>query len=333
MSKLQAFNTFLLKFKTPVHIGQLGITLEDTDDLIRADTLFSAIISALYQLYPRAEIDNLLKKIIEDPSSLRLSSAFPFIKRDGEITYYFPKPILPFRRIVKRDDLSRKYQKKIKKTVFIPKVFFEKILEGKLLDLNDVKEIEKDELKNFIKKQRIPRVVVNRINAKTNVFYLDALVFHNETHLYSGLFFMVDCKNSEILEYIKSGLRFLQDHGIGGERTYGFGLFEYQMDEITFKVTSENYIVLSPFIPNSNELNKIPMGYYDLIRRGGWVVKTGQRSYPLKPINIIVEGSVFPFRPEGRIVDIAPDDFKAKYHSVYRFGRPFILPIKGGFNA
>lgn len=329
MSKLPTFDTFLLKFKTPVHVGQLGITLEDTDDFIRADTIFSAVINALYSLYPKEEIDNLLKKIIEDPS-LRISSAFPFIKKSNDVTYYFPKPILPLRKIAKQDKLSRKDQKKLKKAMFIPQSLFEKILNGELLDADDVKSIKNDELEKYKKRERIPRVVVNRINAKTNVFYLDAIVFRNEGDTYAGLFFMIDCKEPNIIEYLKSGLRLLQDHGIGGERTYGFGLFEYQLDKITIDTMGENYIILSPFIPKANEISKIPSGYYDFIRRGGWVVKTGLRPYPLKPINMIVEGSVFPFRPEGRIVNIAPNSFRNKYHSVYRFGRPFILPMQRG---
>jgi CRISPR-associated protein Csm4 len=41
---------------------------------------------------------------------------------------------------------------------------------------------------------------------------------------------------------------------------------------------------------------------------------------------MFAEGSVFPFKPEGKLADVTPDGFTA--HSVYRSGISVSLPIK-----
>jgi CRISPR-associated protein Csm4 len=84
---------YRLHFRSPLHVGERGVGLEETRTHVPADTLFSAICSAWRWLYGAETLQSdLLAPFLhgEQPPFL-LSSAFPFA---GEVLF-FPKPLSP----------------------------------------------------------------------------------------------------------------------------------------------------------------------------------------------------------------------------------------------
>ena len=114
----------------------------------------------------------------------------------------------------------------------------------------------------------------------------------------------------------------LGDEGLGGDRTYGMGLFKPEFSEfsdfpkwLVLDGKADLWITMSLYRPNEEELEIEgfqPGGsWYRLVEKGGWIYSIGLR----KPrVTYFEEGSVFKFKPDG----------ENRYLEI--FGRPFIIP-------
>jgi len=54
---MTSFPTYYLSFRSPLHIGERGVGLEETRVHVPADTLFGAICSVWRLLYGRTELE------------------------------------------------------------------------------------------------------------------------------------------------------------------------------------------------------------------------------------------------------------------------------------
>lgn len=279
-----------LKFKTPVRIGELGVGLESVSEVLHSDTLFSAIANAL------ASINGDLEEFIEKIRSgeLKISSAFPF---KGE-EYFLPLPILP-------------YDKKIK-TKFVSKDNFETLIAGEEI----VVKSEEMPYKTF----DLPKVIIDRVTANTNIYYVSLIRFEKDC----GLYFIVDGNGKKVL---KPALKYLEDEGIGGKRTWGLGIFEHEwVDDFEIKTPSESnaFVTLSLVFPK--DLNSIC--YWKPIIRGGWTLKGKQIRKPR--IIMASEGSIFRKKDEGILLDLDDkiENFsKSIGHKVFVNGKSFLIPM------
>ena len=77
-----------LNFTSPLHIGEVGIGLEESSLVLHSDTIFNAICNALAKLYGRDWVTDFLRNFEAKPP-FRISSGFPF----ADETLYFPKPM------------------------------------------------------------------------------------------------------------------------------------------------------------------------------------------------------------------------------------------------
>ncbi|MHA1609126.1 MAG: type III-A CRISPR-associated RAMP protein Csm4 [Candidatus Njordarchaeales archaeon] len=316
-----------MRFKTPFRVGQRGTTLEETDKIIRSDTLFSALIWSAYYLGGLKKANEILEKFLQN--KIRISSSFPFIEKKNRLELFFPKLILPLRKIVE----SVSEIKRVKRAELLPKELFEKIINGEKLNEKDIDGLEKklDELSRFVKIIARPRVTLDRVDASSMLYHAFGMYYGCSEDGASGLYFMLECEE-ELFDEIQSLLNLLRDQGIGGERTYGWGAFEYTIREIIINVPDEAsaYASLSLVSPNKEEWERIAGGesnYYSLIIRGGWTIDP-QTFKPLRKKSLIMlsEGSVFSFRIEGSIQDVTPEGFTS--HKVYKYGRAFLIPIR-----
>jgi CRISPR-associated protein Csm4 len=278
-----------LKFRTPIRIGELGIGLESTSEILHSDTLFNAIANALVNI--NGDLEEFVERIRS--GELKISSAFPF---RGD-TYYLPLPILP-------------YDKKIK-AKFVSKDDFEMLIAGEMIDA-------KPEDMPY-KVYDLPKVLIDRATANTSIYYVSLVRFERNC----GLYFIVDGNGKKLIE---PALKYLEDEGIGGKRTWGLGRFEHEWDDDFNIITpseSNAFVTLSLVFPN--DLNFIQ--YWKPIIRSGWTLKGKQVRKPR--IIMASEGSIFSSRDEGILLDL--DDVVERFsekagHKVFVNGKSFLIP-------
>lgn len=304
------FKVVKLYFRTPIHIGEVGIGLEETSEILHSDTIFSAIVNALS--YLGEDVTTFIEKV--RGGKIKISSAYPFSD-----DYYFPKPLIPPNFV--SPDLRREYGKKIKELKFIPKDFFEKWISHVEVEENELKRLDKEKLSN-IKKYDLPKVFLDRRTKDSSIYYIGLLKFKE-----GGLYFLLDSSNNDYSKLIEPALNILREEGFGGKRTWGFGQFEFDIDTISLDVSKTNsYVTLSLVYPeNINSLL-----YWQFVKRGGWVYSKCSKVQMRKPkILLISEASAFREYEAGTLLDLDEfGDFSAKIgHKVYLNGKSFLIPV------
>uniref|UniRef100_A0A7C3ZQ56 CRISPR system Cms protein Csm4 n=1 Tax=Archaeoglobus fulgidus TaxID=2234 RepID=A0A7C3ZQ56_ARCFL len=183
---------------------------------------------------------------------------------------------------------------------------FEKVISGEI-------EVKGDETPYM--KFEVPKVVLDRVTSNSGIYYLTAVKFGDN----SGLYFMVDGNDG----LIKKALKFLQDEGIGGKRTWGLGKFEMKEDEIQIRESGEFYTTLSLTYPTSLD----SVVYWKPVVRGGWI-NTAKATIRKPKVIMASEGSIFNEAEEGDVINLSiaySDLSKETGHDVYLNGRSFLV--------
>ncbi|WKZ18790.1 MAG: type III-A CRISPR-associated RAMP protein Csm4 [Candidatus Jettenia sp. CY-1] len=79
---------YRLEFKGPTHFGEIGIDLENVGEWVSSDTLFSALINTMSNIYKGDYVSEFIDKFKENHPFL-LSSLFLYNKD----TYFLPRPM------------------------------------------------------------------------------------------------------------------------------------------------------------------------------------------------------------------------------------------------
>ena len=173
-----------------------------------------------------------------------------------------------------------------------------------------------------------PRVGLSRISSHPGEAYFHlGEVFYKDG---AGLYIIVDFKDPSIENKFISTLRLMGDEGVGGDRTVGKGHFEILNNngeeiEINQPENSQNYVLLSLYYPDVNEISDLKDGYYEIIERKGYIYSPYSKTLRKKSIKMFKEGAVFPSFKKGKIVDITPEIFTK--HKIYKYGLAF--SVKG----
>lgn len=323
---------YKLKFLGPTHFGETGIDLENISERLSSDSLFSALINALYITSPRKEADDFLKEFNKNPPFI-ISSLFLY---KGE-TYFLPRPKIEPQI---SEGLKKEKGKDLKKIKWVDVNSFRKWYSG--IQFNE-KEIDSlIELKNYYKNSYIlevrPRVTLDRNTKNSEIYHCGYIYFKED----AGLYGLIAFQKLDYFDSFKSLLMRLGQIGLGGEKTYGCGMFNLiYMDKIQdffkpiFFRSEKYYILLSLYHPNQDEIYNLSENAisYDIIRSKGWIT-SGRYAMPIKrkSIGFFTEGSVFLKKVKGCLVDVTPESlFPDKLnHKVYRYGFAFTAPI-GGF--
>jgi len=327
---------YKLKLKSSIHLGQREGVLEETDTIVHSDTFFSAFCINYSLLYGERELEGLINEFRNGNPPFIFSSLFPFWNEK----IFLP---IPSNQIPKEKDL--------KKLNFIEKDGFEKLLNGEKIEnlkgkykfIPDIDE--KGEGKEPWKIINNPRVGLSRISSHPGEAYFHfGEVFYKEN---AGLYFIVDFKDPSIESKFISTLRLMGDEGIGGDRTVGKGHFGLMGDEgiggdrtvgkghfeilnkdgeeieINQPQNSQNYILLSLYHPDVNEISDLKEGYYEIIERKGYIYSPYSKTLRKKSLKMFKEGSVLPSFKKGKIVDITPEIFTK--HKIYKYGLAFLV--------
>ncbi|WP_457621972.1 type III-A CRISPR-associated RAMP protein Csm4 [Persephonella sp.] len=297
-------------------------------DIPSSYTIFGAICWAYRTIFGERELENLLNSFANNNPSFLISSILP--RKDG--TYYFPKPNLK----AKRGNQELDY-KKLKKISFIDLALFKKVLDGVIkneLDLNN--EIEKNlhKIVSLTSKSSIPHAKIDRLHGTTKGsgdLFFESITTLNES------FLLIAVKDNDIKKKLRIIFSFLQDIGLGGNRSVGygriiFGEFEPFNDlEQYFQNQNDKFVTLSPVIPEKDTYN-FSDSYYDYFTFRGAI----DNNYDFKKIDIwkdkviyLKEGSTLKVKTRKEIYGQFYLAKEINGKKIYQYGLAFPLYIQG----
>ena len=317
-----------LYFTSPLHLSKGKSVLDESFDVLHADTLKSALFVCALELGLVTGDD--AKSFLE---SFTISSAFPFVEKE----LFFPKPEWISSALT--GSLAENDKKKFKKIHFIGQTFFETILDGTLnaLDNKCFKETKYYTATDIgenqpYKSETVQRVVVNRTGEEEpTTFYTERLYFTEGC----GLYFIIDVPDAK-RDIINAALKLLGDNGIGSDKSVGNGQFEFNgFEPFDFQEAKDakHQIALSLYCPTETEIKDeafLNDSAYSLIKRGGYIANPdnfNNSTLRKKSIVMFTEGSVFPRSKTlvGDVKDLKPN-MPTVEHSIWRDGRALFLP-------
>jgi len=319
---------FKLRFKGPTHFGETGIDLENVSERVQSDTLFSALVNAYKELNGIEKTTEFIQSFIEQPKFL-ISSLFVY-KGDK---YFLPRPLID-EHIDK--EIKKSFGKDLKKIKWVDPEGFLKW--QKCLDREEVERLKglQSEYEDSYSVEIRPRVSLDRATCQSNIYHSGFVYFKKDAGLYGIVVFW----DNDFISQFKNLLEILGEIGLGGEKTYGCGMFEIESFERVpdeFKEVlfgdSGNYTLLSLCHPDPSELPQLKEGdaAYDIVRKRGWIT-SGRYAMPFKrkSLGFFVEGSVFKKKPKGALVDVTPESLPEPLpHRIFRYGYALTAPLGG----
>jgi CRISPR-associated protein Csm4 len=200
-------------------------------------------------------------------------------------------------------------------------------------DQKDLPETWRGQQAKALKSQKVwdiqltPRVSIDRLSNYSNIYHIGRTVFAPEC----GLWFVAEMINDDVQAWFENILTYLQDDGIGGERSAGYGAFVWEsMSPPCQPSTDSEYVMLlSRYHPTPQELqNSVLIGdltSYELVDVGGYVTPIGEPARKRQRVRLIEAGSVVRGGITGQLVDVSPTGFQS--HAVYRSGIALAIPV------
>ena len=313
-----------LKFLSPVHFGKVGIGIENSEEILHSDSLFSALCHAWGILYGKTELGDLLQGF---------DGALPFLLSSGFLyrgdTFFLPKPLC---RSPGFEDVGirEKFGRDMKKTKYLPLEVFERWVKGLDIAYESLKESYpryQDGFNSFL----TPRVALDRMSSNSELFQCGLVQFREG----AGLYFLVRIEDDEILRKMGNCLGLSGETGLGGERTYGYGRFEAEFPpagerwERLFEERGDCVTTLSLYHPEVPPAEVIGEASYDLQERGGWIHSPfWKKQFKRKTVVMFREGSVFKSGIKGHLVDVTPSIWdRDEIHPIYRYGYALTVPL------
>ena len=359
---------YKLNFKGGLHLGTRGINLAESAEFIPSDTLFSALLDVWNRL--GKDVDDFVAPYIATSPTppFLLTSAFPFA---GGVRFY-PMPA-DLNRIFSSKILDDKdWRKSLRKIRYFSEGLLRKALAGNALDLDlfpskrtskvengvalqkgqvwlledEVKLLPKhlQREKKFLKalyyldlwkNGEVPRVTIDRIAQSSTLYHAGRVSFAEECGLWFGVEWLDE--NGTYPADFSHCLNALQDEGLGGERSSGYGAFDYDEGEdfslLSAKSGKAGY-TLSRYHPTKAELPDAlseKSAAYKLVNVGGWLHTHERADQRRRKLWMVEAGSIIQVSGEvqGSLTDTKPEyksEAEAFPHPVWRYG--FALPIK-----
>jgi len=326
------------------HLGERE--LDDTSDILHADTLFSALANVYEMALSGAgTIIGLMTS-----GKLRFSSGFYSLQYNNQRLFFLPKPPVEYS--------GTATPKKLKKVKYISLGVWKRFLKtfnnqtpetpACSLDLLAMPSIggefvySEDELigvdekldnKIFRAQQTVPKVKVHTID-KEDCLYHETTVQFTPILLDGGTvrgafyFFLEydDVTPDERTEFM-AALRIMADEGVGGQRSSGRGQFStIELVDVELPVCPNPsfYLGLSLISPvNDYEFHNGLHSYELMLRGGGALGKMGLPDQHRRQARFVREGALLCQNIKGQFVDVSPkhDD------TILRNGFNFAIPI------
>lgn len=193
------------------------------------------------------------------------------------------------------------------------------------------------------------RVRISRISKHSDPFTESKLKFYISKYyikendkeinfrLIPGYYFLLDFSglNNELTDKVLSSIRLIIDEGIGGKRSIGCGLvddvniIELNEDFKYFDLLNNEkkgyFTNISLVYPSKEEIEDVK--FFNIYGRSGFVYSVDTNSLRFNDVKFIEEGAVFKKKIQGKLIQVASDEFIKKYHRVYKNGIGFYLNI------
>jgi CRISPR-associated protein Csm4 len=345
---MRPFPTYYLSFRSPLHIGERGVGLEETRTHVPADTLFGAICSVWRLLYGKKDLEEELLPRFQEPAGAEpffLTSAFPYA---GTIRL-FPKPLVRSLNL----KVNEEDDKVFRRIRYVSESVFASLARGESLRFDRehcisggaawITEDEKEQLSwladdltgdpSLWRKAVVPRVTLDRLSSSSTIWHFGKLILQDGCGLWFAVRFNPDYQG--LRKKFEAVLRLLGDEGLCGERGAGHGLFEVKgtkEQQIPGLVGTKHSVTLSPVWPKNEHQARLLTGdgsAYDLSPRRGWVTSPEAANLRRKVVWMLSEGSVLTEASEGfpgNLANVKPDDCS---HDVWRYGYAFPTGVKG----
>jgi CRISPR-associated protein Csm4 len=324
---------YKLEPRSPFHFGVRGVGIEATEEVFHSDSLFSALCFGVRMWRGEGVLRELLAAFQKSPPFL-VSSLLPYARE----VLLFPKPCLYIQ-------VSEGERPRLKDVRFVSQEVLLALLkgmplEGELAEGNLLQEGavwvtrgERERLEglDFIwQTGRLPRVTVDRASSSSQIFHLGRVRYAEGC----GLYFLLRLEDAFYSGLVDDALSYLEEAGLGGERSLGSGSFKVKRSPFTppWPKEGDGFITLSLYHPTLEELQagilKQPAAY-ELVLRRGWVGSPERGGHRRKSVYFLGEGSLL--RTLGRdfygdLADVTPE-IEPEKHPVFRYGFAFPIPV------
>jgi len=307
------YAVYKLYFNVGVHFG--NGTLADSEPIVHADTLFSALC---HEAIKHGGNDSLSKLVsLTQNDSLVFSDCMPYVSDE----LFIPKPL---KSIVREDNGNSSSKKAFKKLTYISVGKLSDYLAGGLDPLIEVKKLS--ELGKYsIKSQAAIRGLDESMPYSVGVF-----TFNED----NGLYFIVGFKESDNSYFVEELLQGLSYSGIGGKTSAGFGKFDFQISIIPKSLenrlnetASKTMMTISSSMATKVEIKEIIEGSnYLLVKRSGFVSSDTYSENPMKKRDFYLfkAGSCFTNSFKGDVFDVSAGG----KHPVYRYAKPMLIGVE-----
>ena len=181
---------------------------------------------------------------------------------------------------------------------------------------------------------RVPHVTVDRITSASEVFHAGRVSFAPGCGLWFGVAWQrpeetIPGDGLTYREAFRRALAILADDGLGGERSTGYGAFDWTEGEGPTLPEAEPdglLCILSRYHPRRTELPRVLLGEgtaYELTAVGGWLRSWGEAAQRRRRLWLLAEGSVVRADATGDLVDVRPlyPASNGRFpHPVWRYG-------------
>jgi CRISPR-associated protein Csm4 len=365
-----------LTFHSGLRVGTHGVNLEETRVTIPSDTLFAALLDAWRRA--GGDPEAFAAPFVDHPPRppFLLTSAFPFVGQvrffpmPVDLTRLFSKETFDKRgkQIKRIRFLSQALFKKALKGERLDSMLFPEdeyaepeqgvALQGGALWLTAEKqEIERLPAEfrrpagrrhallrlKVWEMSRVPRVTVDRVNSASNIFHAGRTSFAKGCGLWFGVQWLEPdapvSKDSDYRQAFKLTLSLLQDDGLGGERSTGYGAFTWEESgsvSLPDPAPGRPAWILSRYHPRPEELPAAlaaEHSAYQLVSVGGWLRSPDGPAMRRKRLMMVAEGGqvALPQLPAGDVSDVRPiyDNPAGDLpHPVYRYGLALAAGMK-----
>lgn len=353
--------TFPLCFSGGLHVGR-GNGLEEVSVTIPSDTIFSAIADAWRR--SGNNLEHLFKGFTGQEGSppFLLTSAFPIV---GNVRF-FPMPVDLHQLF--SPEVFEERGKELRRIQFFSEGLLRKALLGERLDNYLFPKEEPaeprtgaslqggalwfhlDEMREFPKSfelpenrrhalhrldvwssNPVPRVTITRTSSSSTIYQAGKVFFAEGCGLWFGVQW-VNPNASFTPQDFDKAVTILQDDGLGGERSSGYGSFRLEGSRELIlgeeMKPGQRAYLLSRYHPSEEELPGVlssDQAAYRLVSVGGWLRSPDAPAQLRKRLYFLDEGSfITPVRvPPGDLTDVRPTYQSTKGvvpHPVYRYG-------------
>jgi len=209
---------------------QDGFFTDTTLKYIPADTIYSLYFSKLLEidknfqkLNEKTNIDDIREKYVEGLP--RITSAYPYFKRDNKIYFYLP--------LIYFESEEKKVRKKFRDyNFFVSLEVIKKILDKRAIE-DDLKD---DDYRNIaqINIDKITRNIINRKTSTTNIdggLFAEEYVFcYRQNNNEFGYYFLIE-DNPRTEEFLAKVREFFEIRGIGADKSTSNSIFEFDDKE------------------------------------------------------------------------------------------------------